>query len=76
MASCEQAEGANTLIEVDGFVPPSDLRLEQFRVQLGPALYRMLRFGGYAVPLSAADLAPPQPLTAPAPAVMAQGLGR
>ncbi len=60
MASCEHAEGVNTLIEIDGFVPVSDPRLDRFRAQLGPALYRFLRFGGYAVPLSAAELAPPQ----------------
>jgi chorismate mutase / prephenate dehydratase len=60
MASCEHAEGANTLIEIDGFVAVSDPRVERFRVQLGPALYRLLRFGGYAVPLSAAEQAAPQ----------------
>ena len=56
MASCEHAEAANTLIEIDGFVPVADPRLDRFRAQLGPALYRLLRFGGYAVPLSAAEL--------------------
>lgn len=60
MASCEHAEGANTLIEIDGFVPASDPRLARLREQLGPALYRLLPFGGYAVPLSAAELSPPQ----------------
>jgi len=35
MASCEQAEGVNTLIEIDGFVPVSDPRLE--RLQIGRA---------------------------------------
>jgi chorismate mutase/prephenate dehydratase len=59
MASCEHAEGVNTLIEIDGFVPASDPRLERLREQLGPALYRLLGFGGYAVPLSAAELAAP-----------------
>jgi len=58
MASCEHAEAANTLIEIDGFVPVGDTRLDSFRAQLGPALYRLLRFGGYAVPLSEADLGP------------------
>jgi len=57
MASCEQTDGANTLIEIDGFVPLSDPRLGRFRDQLGPDLYRLMRFGGYAVPLSAAELA-------------------
>ena len=56
MASCEHAEAANTLIEIDGFVPVADTRLDSFRARLGPALYRLLRFGGYAVPLSEADL--------------------
>jgi len=32
----------------------------QFRAQLGSALYRLLPFGGYAMPLSAAELAPPE----------------
>jgi len=61
IASCEYAEGANTLIEIDGFVPLSDPRLDQFRAQLAPSLHRLLRFGGYAVPLAAAELAPPPP---------------
>jgi chorismate mutase/prephenate dehydratase len=56
LASCEHAEGANTLIEIDGFVPVSDPRLDRLCTQLGPALHRLLRFGGYAVPLSAAEL--------------------
>lgn len=56
MASCEQAEGANTLIEIDGFVTLADPRLDSFRAQLGPALYRLLRFGGYAIPLSTVEL--------------------
>ena len=59
MASSEHAEGVNTLIEIEGFVPISDPRLERLREQLGPALYRLLGFGGYAVPLSAAELSDP-----------------
>jgi hypothetical protein len=59
-ASCEHAEGANTLIEIDAFVPPGDPRLDRFRAQLGPALYRVLRFGGYAVPLAPSQLATPK----------------
>jgi len=68
MASCEHAEGVNTLIEIDGFVPASDPRLGRLREQLGPALYRLLGFGGYAVPLSAAELSasPISGLAAPA----------
>jgi chorismate mutase len=56
MASWEQAENAHTLIEIDGFVPVGDPRLDQFRARLGPQLYRLWRLGGYAVPLSAAEL--------------------
>jgi len=59
-ASCEHAEGVNTLIEIDAFVPPGDPRLDRFRAQLGPALYRVLRFGGYAVPLAPSQLATPK----------------
>src|SRR5204862_2516614 len=71
MASCEHAEGANTLIEFDGFMPESDPRLGRLREQLGRDLYRLLRFGGYAVPLAAAELSPPRyPVFAP-PADMA-----
>ena len=65
MASCEHAEGVNTLIEIDGFVPTSDPRLGRLREQLGPTLYRLLGFGGYAVPLSAAELSPPRISQAP-----------
>jgi chorismate mutase/prephenate dehydratase len=71
MASCEHAEGANTLIEFDGFVPVTDPRLERFRAQLGPALYRLLRFGGYAVPLVAAELSPVRLPDLPLPADIA-----
>src|SRR5439155_2980657 len=55
-ASCEQAGGAVNLIEINGFVPLSDQRLDGFRAQLGGALQRMLPFGGYALPLPAAAL--------------------
>jgi chorismate mutase len=54
ISSCNHADAANTLIEVDGFVAPDDPRLDRFRSQLGKALYRMLRLGSYAVPLPAA----------------------
>jgi chorismate mutase / prephenate dehydratase len=70
MATCHHAEGVNTLIEIDGFVPESDPRLERLREQLGPDLYRLLPFGGYAVPLSAAELVLPPP---PVAAVAAKG---
>jgi chorismate mutase / prephenate dehydratase len=58
IASSEQAEGGNTLIEIDDFVPADDPRLDRFCAQLGSALYRLLPLGGYAVPLSAAELSP------------------
>ena len=57
-ASWEHAEGAVNLVEIDGFVLSSDPRLAAFRARLGKALYRLLPLGGYAVPLSAARLAP------------------
>jgi len=56
IASSEHVEGGNTLIEIDGFVAADDPRLERFRTQLGASLYRLLPLGGYAVPLSAAEL--------------------
>jgi len=73
IAACEHAEGANTLIEIDGFVAPSDPRLDRFRTQLGPALFRLLRFGGYAVPLAPAALAPVRPASDALPAALAAG---
>lgn len=60
MTSHEQAGVANTLIEIDGFVPLSDPRLDGFAAQLGGDLHRLMRFGGYAVPLSAAELSVPR----------------
>lgn len=57
IVSSEQREGGNTLIEIDGFVPADDPRLDRFRATLGGALYRLVPLGGYAVPLSAAELA-------------------
>jgi chorismate mutase-like protein len=51
-ASSEQIDGAVDLIELDGFVPLADPRIENFRTQLGSALHRLLPLGGYAVPLS------------------------
>jgi chorismate mutase / prephenate dehydratase len=50
-ASCEHHGGALDLIEIDGFVPPADPRLDGFRAQLGAELHRLLPLGGYAVPL-------------------------
>jgi hypothetical protein len=53
-ALCEHADSVNTLIEIDGFVPAGDPRLDLFQAQLGKSLYRLLRFGSYAVPLAPA----------------------
>jgi len=50
-ASCEHLGGALDLIEIDGFVPISDPRLDGFRAELGGELQRLLPLGGYAVPL-------------------------
>ena len=52
-ASYEHAGSATSLIEIEGFVPITDPRLDSFRAQLGSELHRLLPFGGYAVPLSA-----------------------
>ena len=46
------------LIEIEGFVPISDSRLATVRVNLGPALRRLLPFGAYATPLSPTPLVP------------------
>jgi len=48
-----QADAANTLIELEGYVPLTDPRLGALREQLGGALYRLVAVGGYAVPLAA-----------------------
>ena len=60
IASCEHAEGLNTLLEIDGFVPRSDSRLDSFRARLAPGLYRVVWFGSYAAPVSADELAVPR----------------
>lgn len=44
------------LIEIEGHVPISDVRLDMFRSQLGTSLDRLVPLGGYAVPLPAAAL--------------------
>lgn len=62
VATYEHRDGANNLIELDGFVPASDRRLAAFRERLGPALLRVLPFGGYAVPLGPAELKPAERL--------------
>jgi chorismate mutase len=45
------------LIEVEGFVPISDKRLEAFRAGLGAVFERLRPLGGYAAPLSPPALA-------------------
>jgi hypothetical protein len=45
------------LIEVEGFVPVADRRLNAFRSELGAALERLWQLGGYALPLSSSVLA-------------------
>jgi chorismate mutase/prephenate dehydratase len=52
-ASYEHIGGTANLIELDGFVPVSDPRVDGFGAQLGSALHRLLPLGGYAVPLAA-----------------------
>jgi len=55
--ACNGRGKAVHLIEVEGFVPISDRRLDAFRLELGAGLERLLPLGGYAVPLSASALA-------------------
>ena len=45
------------LIEIEGFVPISDPRLDTFRTELGSALHSLRPLGGYATPLSPATFA-------------------
>ena len=54
---CDGRGKAAYLIEVEGFVPISDKRLDAFRVELGAAIERLLPLGGYAVPLAPPALA-------------------
>jgi chorismate mutase len=54
---CDGRGKAAYLIEVEGFVPISDQRLDAFRSEPGAAIGRLLRLGGYAVPLSPPALA-------------------
>jgi chorismate mutase/prephenate dehydratase len=54
--SCHRDFAVN-LIEIEGFVPISDPRLDTFRTGLGSTLRRLLPLGGYATPLPPATLA-------------------
>lgn len=55
--ACDSGGKAVHLIEVEGFVPISDRRLDAFRLHLSAGLERLLPLGGYAVPLSSSALA-------------------
>jgi hypothetical protein len=44
-------ELAVNLIEIEGFVPISDARLDNLRAEFGTELYRLSPLGGYAAPL-------------------------
>jgi len=57
-AAWEHGEVTLNLVEIDGFVPIADPRIIDFRTRLGPAIHRLLPFGGYAVPLPSAALLP------------------
>lgn len=66
-----RGDPTNTLIEMDGFVPLNDPRLEKVRERLGADLLRLFAAGSYAVPLaeaagasSASGLARPLAMTA------------
>jgi chorismate mutase/prephenate dehydratase len=56
LAACEGANGALALIEIDGFVPAQDPRLDGFAARCGKSLHRLVPLGGYAVPLPASVL--------------------
>jgi chorismate mutase len=62
IASCEHAESAATLIELNGFVPLSDPRFAEMRARFGVAVSRLIPVGGYAVPLTGMALGAGQPL--------------
>jgi chorismate mutase / prephenate dehydratase len=63
LTSFAQREAGYTLIELDGYVPASDTRLDEFRARLGADLYRLVAIGGYAMPL---DVSVPRSATAAA----------
>jgi hypothetical protein len=59
--ACSGRGKAVYLIEVGGFVPISDRRLNSIRLELGAGLERLVPLGGYAVPLSSSALATKAP---------------
>jgi chorismate mutase / prephenate dehydratase len=46
------------LVDVEGFVPLGDKRLAQLSRRMGKGLQQIWHIGGYAVPLSTAELGP------------------
>jgi len=46
------------LLDVEGFVPLGDKRLAQFSRRIGKGLQQIWLIGGYAVPLTPAELGP------------------
>ena len=64
LASCEHADGGDTLIEIDGFVPAADPRLDGFRAQLGKALHACCGSAAMRCPLGG-ELWPLRNRTAP-----------
>jgi chorismate mutase / prephenate dehydratase len=52
-ACWEHAENTLNLVEIDGFVALSDPRIARFHAEFGATRYRLLPFGGYALPLAA-----------------------
>lgn len=55
LAECPDGRPLN-LIELEGFVPASDRRLDSFEAALEAVPYRLFSLGGYAVPLAPSDL--------------------
>jgi chorismate mutase/prephenate dehydratase len=53
LAVCERDGRTLALIEVDGFVPAQDPRLDALAALFGRSLHRVVPLGGYALPLPA-----------------------
>lgn len=66
LAMCDRGGGSDALVEIKGFAPLSDPRLDRFRTQLGGDLYRLREFGGYAEPpqLDKSARPPAEPIAA------------
>jgi hypothetical protein len=52
------------LLDVEGFVPLGDKRLAQFARRIGKGLQQIWLIGGYAVPLTPAELGPTRKIAA------------